>query len=72
MTPWQKVIAAFGGSQADVARALGKHRSKISRAARDRRGLINGADQVLILEAARKRGLAIDPLDLVPSVGRAA
>ena len=48
-TPWQRVYAKFGMSQSDFARALNRHRSKVSRALSDDEGLIGGRDQKLIL-----------------------
>lgn len=66
MTPWQKVHAKFGRSAAGLAKVLGRHRSKISRALADEKGLINGRDQELILAAAAREGVEIAAEDLTP------
>lgn len=66
MTPWQKVHKKFGMTGAALAAALGNHRSKISRALKDEKGLISGRDQEAILKAARERGVAISADDLTP------
>lgn len=66
MTPWQKVHRKFGMSAAGLAKVLGRHRSKISRALNDDKGLINGRDQELILAAAAREGVDIAPEDLTP------
>ncbi|TIN82077.1 hypothetical protein, partial [Mesorhizobium sp.] len=65
-TPWQKVHEKFGMSPAQFARELGRHRSKISRALSDEKGLISGKDQELILSAASKLNIAITAADLTP------
>lgn len=65
-TPWQKVHEKFGLNSSALARALGRHRSKISRAIRDDKGLISGRDQELVLSAARQHGVEITPDDLTP------
>jgi hypothetical protein len=67
MTPWQKVAAKFGMRPTNLADLIGRHRSKISRALRDEKGLINGRDQELILDAARRAGVSISSSDLTPS-----
>lgn len=67
-TPWQKVHAKFGVSPSQFARVLNRHRSKISRALRDDKGLISGKDQELIIEAAAKLSVPITPDDLTPEV----
>ncbi|OHV25110.1 hypothetical protein EOS93_25095 [Rhizobium sp. RMa-01] len=66
MTPWQKVIAKFGLPPARLAAELQRHRSKISRAAKDDSGLINGRDQALLLQAAKRLGVPLEPADLLP------
>lgn len=66
VTPWQRVYAKFGMSQSEFARALDRHRSKVSRALKDAKGLISGRDQELILTAAQDRGVAISSDDLMP------
>lgn len=68
MTPWQKVHKKFGVSGAAFAKLLGRHRSKVSRALRDQKGLISGRDQELILDAAKRQGVAIDAADLTPGL----
>lgn len=65
-TPWQRVYQKFNMSQADFARCLNRHRSKISRVLKDRKGLISGRDQDLILTAAKKADVAISADDMVP------
>jgi hypothetical protein len=65
-TPWQKVIAKFGLSNSNLAAELNRHRSKISRAAKDSKGLISGRDQVLLLQAAKRLGVFLDPSDMTP------
>lgn len=65
-TPWQRVYSKFNMSQASFARCLNRHRSKVSRALRDRKGLISGNDQELILTAAKKVGVPISADDMVP------
>lgn len=66
MTPWQKVHAKFGLTGAALAKLLGRHRSKISRALTDEKGLISGRDQELILSVARERGVPVTSDDLTP------
>ncbi|TIT90371.1 MAG: helix-turn-helix domain-containing protein [Mesorhizobium sp.] len=65
-TPWRKVHEKFGMSPAQFARELGRHRSKISRALSDEKGLISGKDQELILSAASKLNITITAADLTP------
>lgn len=65
-TPWQRVFAKFGLPQAQLAKGIGRHRSKVSRAIRDERGLINGSDQARLIEFAKERGVALKPADLTP------
>lgn len=65
-TPWQKVHAKFGLNSAGLAKMLGRHRSKISRALKDEKGLISGRDQELIIETARAAGVEITPSDMMP------
>lgn len=66
-TPWQKVHAKFGVNSACLARMLRRHRSKISRALKDDKGLISGRDQELILAVGVEHGVEITPNDLTPS-----
>lgn len=65
-TPWQRVYAKFGMSQSEFARALKRHRAKISRALSDTEGLINGRDQKLILAAAKQHNVRLDAADMMP------
>ena len=68
MTPWRRVFRRFNfPSQSAFARAIDQHRSKVSRALSDPKGLISGADQERILRAAREHKVQIKPEDLVPS-----
>lgn len=66
MTPWQRVHAKFGLPQSQLAKGIGRHRSKVSRALRDERGLINGTDQARLMEFAKAAGVALQPADLTP------
>ena len=66
MTPWRRVYAKFGMSQAEFAKAIKRHRSKVSRALKDEEGLINGTDQVLLIEVSRSLGIPLSPDDLTP------
>lgn len=66
-TPWRRVFAHFGMHQAEFARALGKDRSKISRALKDKKGLISGRDQELIIAAARTRKISVPPEAMIPT-----
>jgi hypothetical protein len=68
MTPWQKVHKKFNTTAAGLAKLLDRHRSKVSRALRDEKGLISGRDQELIINAARKAGVDIAPEDMTPRV----
>lgn len=66
-TPWQKVFAKFGmASQSQFARAIGRHRSKISRALRDEKGLISGRDQEHLLTVAAELKIGLKADDLTP------
>jgi predicted DNA-binding protein (UPF0251 family) len=67
-TPWQRVYAKFGMSQSAFARALKRHRSKVSRALRDSKGLINGKDQELIIMVAKEYGVDLSPDDITPVI----
>lgn len=66
MTPWQRVHKKFGTTAAGLAKLLGRHRSKVSRALKDDKGLISGRDQELIIDAARKAGVVVTPDDMMP------
>lgn len=64
-TPWQKVAAKLAPTPSALAAELKRHRSKVSRALRDERGLINGRDQLMLLLAARRLGVSLtlsDPM----------
>jgi len=68
-TPWQRVYAKFNArNQSEFASILGCDRSKISRALADNDGVISGRDQRRILQAAKKCGVTLDPVDLIPGV----
>ncbi len=67
LTPWQKVYAKFGMSPSQLARALGRHRSKLSRALKDKKGLISGRDQELIFKVARELQVPITAQDVTPA-----
>lgn len=71
-TPWQRVYERFltkpGMTQSSFARALNRHRSKVSRALRDGKGLINGKDQELIIEVAKDLGVTLSPDDMTPVI----
>ncbi|MGX1353348.1 ParB-like chromosome segregation protein Spo0J [Bradyrhizobium elkanii] len=64
-TPWQRVYAKFGMSQSEFARALKRHRAKVSRALKDADGLISGKDQKLILAAAKEHNVRLSAADMV-------
>lgn len=66
LTPWQRVYAKFGKPQSEFARLINRHKSKISRALRDDKGLINGPDQVLLIKVAQQLNIDLKPDDLVP------
>lgn len=66
MTPWQRVHKKFGMPTAELARRLGRDRSKVYRHLNDPEGLISGPDQKLILAAAQTAGVEITAADLVP------
>ena len=70
LTPWQRVAERFGLTQAELAREIGCDRSKISRVLSDHSGLINGADQRKLMEAAARRRVKLVPADLLPEVRR--
>lgn len=66
MTPWQRVHKKFGLTAAGLAKLIGRHRSKVSRALKDEHGLINGSDQELLIRAADSTGVDLTPEDLLP------
>ncbi|MBB3918445.1 hypothetical protein [Rhizobium fabae] len=65
-TLWRKVHEKIGLSPAELARAIGRHRSKISRALGDGEGLISGRDQLLLMKVARERGIALSADEMMP------
>lgn len=65
-TPWRKVHEKIGLSPAELARAMGRHRSKISRALSDGEGLISGRDQLLLMKVAREHGIELAAHEMVP------
>lgn len=65
-TPWQRAYDKFNLKPAALARALKCHRSKISRALKDEKGLINGTDQERLLEAARELKVDLTADDITP------
>jgi len=65
-TPWRKVHEKIDLSPAELARAMGRHRSKISRALGDSEGLIGGRDQLLLMRVARERGIELEAHEMVP------
>lgn len=66
MTPWQRVHKKFGLPTAQLAKLLGRDRSKIYRHLKSDEGLISGPDQKLIVKTAEQAGVEITPADLVP------
>lgn len=67
-TPWQKVFSKFGRSQSDFAKAINCHRSKVSRALKDDKGLINGRDQLQLIKVAQELNIDLTPDDLTPGM----
>lgn len=67
MTPWQKVHSKFGCSAAALAKAIGRDRSKVSRALRDPVGAINSTDMAALMSAAEERGIALALDDFRPT-----
>ena len=68
MTPWQRIHQKFGLPTAQLAKVLGRDRSKIYRHLNDGDGLISGCDQKLILEKARDGNVTVTAADLVPGL----
>jgi hypothetical protein len=69
-TPAARIIERFGGTEA-VAAIVGLSVSRVYRWTRPRSrggtdGLIPSRYQPILLAAARKRGIALTPADLVP------
>jgi transcriptional regulator with XRE-family HTH domain len=67
-TPWQRAFAKFGMTQAELAREMGRDRSKLSKAINEDDGLISALDQVKLLKVAKRCGVDLRPEDLVPQV----
>lgn len=67
-TPWQRVLLKFPVSHAELARRLGVHRSKISLALHDEKGLINGKDQEKLIAIAKDLNVTLKPADLLPAM----
>lgn len=67
-TPWRVIFEKFGMTQAELARAIGVDRSKISVALRDEHGIINARDQVKLMKAARRAGINLKATDLLPVI----
>lgn len=65
-TPWQRIFSKFGMSQSDLARAIGCHRSKLSRHLNDDEGLISARDQSKLMNIARTAGVKLTAHDLLP------
>lgn len=66
MTPWQKVHKKFDMSAAALAAAIGRDRSKLSRALRDPIGAINSKDMQALMAAAKDRGVDLTLEDFQP------
>lgn len=67
-TPWQKVYEKFGMTQNALAIGLGRHRSKISLALRDEKGVISGRDQEDLIRLAKEKGIDLSASDLTPEI----
>lgn len=67
-TPWQRVYNKLGMPQAKLADRLGRHRSKICRALQDKRGMITGNDQAMLMRIAKAEGVDLTADDLLPRV----
>lgn len=65
-TPWRRVYNKFGLSRSEFARAIKRHRSKVSRVLQDPKGLISGRDQELLQAVAKDRKVILVPDDFVP------
>ena len=68
VTPWQRVFAKFGMTQAEMARNIGVDRSKISLALSDKRGLLKPRDQNKLMKLARRSGVKLKADDLLPVI----
>lgn len=65
-TPWRKVYARLGLSQAELAREMKRHRAKISRALSDPKGLISGKDVELLIKISKRLKKDLRPSDFIP------
>lgn len=65
-TPWQRVVAKFGLKPASLAAHMGRHRSKLTRAVNDEKGLISGRDQELLIAVAKALNVELTADDLTP------
>ncbi|WP_339084230.1 hypothetical protein [Hyphomicrobium sp. ghe19] len=65
-TPWRRVFFKFGMSQSAFARAIDRHRSKVSRDLKDEEGLISGRDQKRLLVVAKELKVVLSSSDLTP------
>jgi hypothetical protein len=52
----------------ELARTIGRHRSKISRALSDEKGLISGKDQELLFAKAKELGVNLTADDVTPEL----
>lgn len=64
-TPWQKIHMKFGGSAASLAARIGRHRSKVTRALKDPKGLVSGEDMELLKAAADRCGVDLSLEDFL-------
>ena len=67
-TPWRRVFAKFGLSQAELARLMDVHRSKVCVALTDEDGLISPRDQEKLMRLAKDRKIDLAPGDLLPVI----
>lgn len=66
-TPWRRVYVKFGMSRSAFARAISRHRSKVSRVLKDKEGLISGRDQKQLVQVAKKLHVVLTPDDFMPN-----
>jgi hypothetical protein len=66
LTPWQKVTAKLGLNASGLASKIGRHRSKLSRALKDKDGLISGRDLQLLQAVADGIGVELTLADITP------
>ncbi|MCV6546694.1 MAG: hypothetical protein OIF56_05340 [Cohaesibacter sp.] len=67
-TPWDVVLRKFAMNQSQLSLLLNLHRSKISRARTNGRGLIDAYTQVRLLRLAQQKGVDLRKEDLIPDV----